>query len=116
MSKMIDTMRQLNCDIDAAMDRFLNDEEFYKECLCQVLMEESYGKLGEALKAGKVEEAFEYAHSLKGVLANLGLTPLLKLVTELVEPLRQGQSEGLMPVYERLIEERDNMLRISREL
>lgn len=106
MSKLIDELRAMGCDMDGALNRFLQDEEFYEECYAQVLQDASFEHLKEALDQGNTEEAFHCAHTLKGVIANMGLTPLLDVVVELVEPLRAGKIEGMLDKYEELMEER----------
>jgi chemotaxis protein histidine kinase CheA len=53
-----------------------------------------------------VKAAFESAHTLKGLAANMGLDSMLDIVVELVEPLRNGMIDGLSPTYERLIAEK----------
>ena len=62
------------------MDRFVNDEDFYLECLGEFLYDDNFAGLGESLEAADAAGAFEHAHALKGAAANLGLAPLLALV------------------------------------
>ena len=49
-----------------------------------------------------MQDAFEYAHGLKGMAANLGLDVIYHPLSQLVEILRQGSLEGAMDVYERV--------------
>ncbi len=51
--------------------------------------EPSFEKLQTALANGNLKEAFDAAHSLKGVLGNLALTPLFNPVNEMTELLRK---------------------------
>lgn len=63
-----------------------------------MLMEdEGFDALSAALEQGDASTAFDRAHALKGVLANLGLTPLFEQVEKIVEPLRAGIMDGLLP-------------------
>lgn len=91
MSALLDELRGKGCDIDGAMGRFLNKEDFYARCYKKFLKDPSFASLGEALQANNVDEAFRHAHTIKGVVANMGLTPLLEMVVEIVEPLRRGE-------------------------
>lgn len=100
---IIDELQQWGCDIKDAMTRFLDDEDFYITCLYTMVQDTAYEKLGVALQEGNVQEAFEQAHTLKGVLANMGLTPIYDIVVRLVEPLRAGNADDLLPVYEELL-------------
>lgn len=107
MSELTDKLQSMGCDMDGALNRFLQDENFYLDCYKQVLDDEAFGKLKEALENKQTEEAFHYAHTLKGVIANMGLTPLYNIVVRIVEPLRAGSIENLMPIYEELMTERE---------
>lgn len=91
MSALLDELRGKGCDIDGAMGRFLNKEDFYARCYKKFLKDPSFDALGEALKANNVEEAFRHAHTIKGVVANMGITPLFDMAVEIVEPLRRGE-------------------------
>lgn len=57
------------------------------------------------------EKGIDCAHTLKGVFANMGITPLMfETVVKIVEPLRAGKNDGLMPVqYEELLDEREHL-------
>ena len=76
MSEFLDRLKNWGCDVDGAMERMLNDEEFYMECLQQTADDAEFEKLGEVLARRDVQASFDAAHTLKGVLANMGLTPL----------------------------------------
>ena len=66
----------------------------------------AFAGLGEALAAKDVDTAFRHAHTLKGLIANMGLTPLYDLAVQIVEPLRAGQcQEELSGLYQRLMDE-----------
>ncbi len=104
MSALLEELRAMGCDIDGAMARFLNNEDFYVRCLKKMLKDPSFAALGEALKQSDAENAFHQAHTLKGVVANMGITPLYDLTVEIVEPLRHGDcNPGLWSVYEKLL-------------
>ncbi len=106
MEKLFDQLRNWGCDIDGAMARFLNDEELYVECLHTVVDDEAFGKLEEALKNKEIDQAFHWAHTLKGVLANMGLTPIYDIVTQIVEILRAGSDENTLSLYKEMMEQR----------
>lgn len=109
---MLDKMqilRDSGCDVDGAMNRMLNDENFFLHCVTMALDQPEYAKLGEALEKKDVTAAFEYAHALKGVTANVGLQPLYDVLVKIVEPLRAGNAENLLPEYQQLLEQRDHL-------
>jgi len=110
MDDKMKKLKAMGCDIDGVMERFLNDEKFYFECYAQVMDDPGFGLLREALERGNAREAFEHAHTLKGIVANLGLTSLLEKICGLVEPLRIGKMEGLLEQYEELMQEREKYI------
>lgn len=109
MKTIFQTLEEWGCDVDGALDRFLEDEELYMTCLKTVISDTAFEKLGMALDEKKVSEAFDYAHTLKGVFANLGLTPMFTIVENIVEPLRGGSAENLQGVYEELLASNEHL-------
>lgn len=103
-------------DVGVTLRRFLGNEDMYAKFLQRFLEDPSYRNLGEQLRAGSFEEAFRSAHTLKGVAANLGLTPLQNASSELVEELRgkkreevdvaktDAQWRNLTEVYDRFVD------------
>lgn len=112
MDGRIEMLRRLGSDVDDAMERFLDDDGFYLECLEQVLYDDNFGKLKIALENHQIQEAFDCAHTLKGLVANLGLTPLNERMEEVVEPLREGRDAGLLEKYQEIMEEREKFVEI----
>lgn len=112
MSDRLDKLSALGCDVQGAMERFLEDEEFYFECYDKVLVDPGFDALKAALEAHDIKKGFDCAHTLKGVLANLGMNSLYDIVVEIVEPLRAGTDTGLMDKYNELMTERDKYLAI----
>ena len=88
MDTRLEKLKQLGCDIDEAMDRFMGDEQLYFVCFENLLGDESFEKRGTALEDGDIENAFHYAHMLKSVYANMGMTPIYNDCVAIVEPLR----------------------------
>lgn len=81
---------QYGMDWDRTMERFGYDESLYAECLTMLMDDPNPQSLHEALESGNLPAAFEAAHTLKGVAANMGLIPLLSAISALVEPLRHS--------------------------
>lgn len=109
MSKVLDDLRDWGCDVEGALERFIGDAELYEVCLKTVLADKSFAELGKALNCGDVKAAFDHAHTLKGVLANMGLTPMYDITVRIVEPLRAGSSDDLFPAYEELIQAKEKL-------
>ena len=105
MSSLTDKLAAYGCNIDEAMGRFLNNEAFFVFCYGKFVADKSFARLGEALQAGDVKGAFEAAHDLKGISANMGITPVYELIVGMVEMLRaRRMPEDAMETYQRLME------------
>jgi len=113
MKKTLDALKSRGCDVDGALGRMLGDADFMLACVRMALDDADFGKLGEALEQGDAGQAFERAHTLKGVMANTGLVPLYDSLIKIVEPLRAGHSENLGGEYARLMRLRDEMRDIT---
>ena len=103
-------LHSLGCQSPAETNaRFLNDMEFYVEITSEMLRDSGFEALGEHLKAGDTQAAFDTAHMLKGIIGNCGITPLYELIVQIVEPLRGGNADfqELTQVYARLLRARD---------
>lgn len=107
--KMLTDLEAIGCDVKGALNRFMNRIDLYKKFLYKFAEEPTFGSLMEALDAGSLEEAFCFAHTLKGVAGNLGLDNLLNEVSPLVEALRRGEApdsvwvESCTDEYEKII-------------
>lgn len=113
MDKRLVELESWGCDIEGAMRRLLDDEEFYFVCYEQVLEDDGFELLRKALEKHDIKHSFEYAHSLKGIIANLGLTSLYHIISEIVEPLRAGTDEGVMEKYQGLMQERERYRKLK---
>ena len=74
---------------DDGVHRVVDNEELYQHFLREFPKDPSYYELVNALASKKAEEAFQAAHKLKGVAANLSLDAIYKPVCILVEELRR---------------------------
>lgn len=99
------------CDTRGALDRMLGDEAFYRECLAAFYQDKGFELLENQLERSDVRGAFESAHMLKGVAANLGLTPLYKTICTLTAPLRTGRLDGTQEEYRAMMRQREELRR-----
>ena len=84
----IDALKGYGADVDQGLSRCMNNEAFYIRLVGMALNDKSFAALRAALNDGDLDRAFDAAHSLKGVLGNLALTPMYNDVYELTELLR----------------------------
>lgn len=88
-------------DCTTVMARFMNNEALYLRLLGMLFQDDNLEKLCAALEVNDLSGAFEAAHTLKGVVGNLGLTPLYRALEKLAEPLRAGEKREDYPtLYE----------------
>lgn len=106
----IETLNEFGVNTKEGLTRCMNNEKFYLKMLKMGLASDQFDKLGESLEAGKLEEAFESAHALKGVLGNLALTPIYTPLAEMTELLRAGKSADYTEIYKPILELRNKLL------
>lgn len=78
-------------DYNSTMARFMGKEAMYLKFLDMLFKDDNLEKLGTALEQQDYEAAFSAAHTLKGVVGNMGLTPLFNAVCAIVESLRKRE-------------------------
>ncbi len=103
--EMLDRLEKMGCDIQRIRDRFMGNQEFYEKCFRKFVNQRQIEYLGEVLAVNDIQEAFVVAHTLKGTLSNLELTPLVPIIAAMVETLRRGSVEGVQEQYDGLLEE-----------
>lgn len=91
-------------DYQTTMNRFMGNEALYVRLLAMLFDDQNLRQLGTALDRGDLRSAFEAAHTLKGVVGNMGLTPLYQAVCAIVEPLRNGEPREDYPALYQAIE------------
>ena len=106
----IEKLRAWGADVDEAMARCLNNEAFYLRLVDKGLQDPSFDRLKEAIAAGDLDKAFEAAHALKGVLANLALMPILDPVREITELLRARTQTDYAPLLTDIDEQKARLL------
>ena len=84
-------MEDYGADYHQTMARFMNNQGMYLRLMDMLFRDKNMGLLKESLANGDLGAAFEAAHALKGVSANMGLTPFYNAVSVIVEPLRARQ-------------------------
>ena len=97
----IEKLTNFGANTKEGMTRCLNNENFYLKLVNKFLNDNSFNKLKEALANNDLDLAFEYSHALKGVLANLSLTPLYNIACELTELLRARTKMDYSPLLEK---------------
>lgn len=91
---VIDTLAAWGADPESALRRLADDHEFYIHLLKEFIQDPALERLRLALNQKQYQKAFLNAHELKGVAANLSLTPLVQSLSRMVEDLRGQTTPG----------------------
>ena len=108
----LDALRAYGAKTAEGMARCLNDERFYLEMVKMALADKSFDLLKSAMDAGDTRAAFSAAHSLKGSIGNVALTPIYEPICALTELLRGKDAPvaGAETLAEQIIAAREKAL------
>lgn len=84
----IEKLREYGANVDEGLARCMNKEDFYITLVNMVVNDPKLTQLENQLAENNLDAAFQTAHALKGMYANLSLTPLSKPINEMTELLR----------------------------
>jgi len=106
----LEQLRTWGANVDEGMVRCLNNEAFYLKLVDKAVQDPAFDRLKEEIAAGNLDKGFEYAHALKGTMANLALTPILKPVQEITELLRSRTAMDYSPYINEIEARRSELL------
>ncbi len=109
----IDALREFGANVDEGIERCINNEAFYLEMVSMTLDDGNFDKLPEAIASGDKKAAFDCAHALKGITANVALTPLYKEISEITELLRAGKDADYPAYLARISQLRNALLSLK---
>ena len=102
----MDTLRAFGADAEEGLRRCVNNEGLYFRLVNLTVKDPNFQALPEALAQGDLKAGFEAAHALKGVLANLSLTPILAPVVQITELLRGRVETDYQPYLDEIAAQR----------
>lgn len=82
-------------NFESGIKRFVGSKELFLQCLKKFTQDNNYNKLVESINNKTYKEAFEYAHTLKGLCGNLSLELLYNSCCNIVEDLRHNEYQNL---------------------
>ena len=86
--KRILELQEAGVDTEGALRRFGGNSVLYERFLKKFLSDPTFGDLARAFEIKDEEGALVAAHTFKGVTANLGLTRLYGISSEMVASIR----------------------------
>lgn len=106
----IEKLQEYGVNTKEGLARCMNMEKFYFKMLGMGLKNDSFDKLEKYLAEGNLEEAFETAHALKGVVGNLAITPIFIPLSDITESLRAKKDLDYVALYKPIKELRDKLI------
>ncbi len=98
----MDALRDYGADVKEGLGRCINNEAFYLRMVGMAVKDEKIAALAAALEKNDLDQGFELAHALKGMYANLALTPLSAPLSEITELLRARTEMDYRPLMEEI--------------
>ena len=105
----IEALKNYGANVEEGLSRCLGKEDFYLKLVNMALEDGSFERLKDAVRNGDIDTAFEAAHSLKGVLGNLALTPIYDPAVEITELLRAKTDMDYEPLVQKILDARDTL-------
>lgn len=106
----IETLQSYGVNTKEGLSRCMNMEKFYFRMLGMGLKNDSFDKLEKLLAEGNLEEAFEQAHAIKGVVGNLAITPIYDKIADITEALRAKKNLDYVSLYKPVKDLRDELV------
>ncbi|MDD3170067.1 MAG: Hpt domain-containing protein [Eubacteriales bacterium] len=98
----IEKLKEAGIDYEAGLKRFANKSALYEKYLTKFFLDTSFADLGTYIAEKNTMEAFKCAHTLKGLSGNLSITSFYKLISVMVEELRNSNVESVDEMYDQL--------------
>jgi len=110
----VELLRAYGANVDEALKRCMNNEAFYLRLVDRAINDPDFEGLPEAVEQKDLDRGFELAHRLKGVMANLSLTPLGGPIAEITELLRSRTDTDYGPYLEEIAAQRKRLFEMIR--
>ena len=105
----IEELKALGVNTEEGLGRCMNNEAFYLRLVKMALDDDGYARLRAAIETHDLDEGFERAHALKGMLGNVSLTNLLDPILEMTEALRAREDRDYSGLLDKMDEELEKL-------
>ena len=106
----LEKLRAFGANVEEGLQRCVGNEFLYLKLTEKAVRDPAFDDLREAVKNGDLERGFEIAHALKGVTANLSLTPLSAPISEITELFRRRAETDYAPLVASILNKRDELI------
>ena len=89
----IEKLNNIGCNTKEGLERCLNKADFFLKLLKMAVADNKVYELKDSINNKDFDKAFSISHTLKGVYANLAITPLYNLFYTLTEELRAKENK-----------------------
>ena len=110
----VDSLKAFGADTSDVLKRCMDNQAFYLKLVEKALEDKNFEVLEQSIAAKDLEKAFEAAHSLKGVLGNLALTPIYTPVLEITELLRAKTDTDYSSLLQAILDKRAELIALSK--
>jgi len=109
----LDDLEAYGANTQEGLQRCMGVKSLYLRLVESIKTEDRFDRLAQAIDEGRLSDAFDAAHALKGVLGNLSLTPLQRPMEEITELLRNQTPADYKTLVEQILTERDRFRALS---
>ena len=109
----IEKLKEYGANVEEGLQRCMGNEDFYIKMVNMMLADNSIDKLKEAIAENNLDTAFEAAHALKGVAANLSLTPISDPAVEITELLRNRTEMDYSELVAKISEQKEKLASLA---
>lgn len=115
---MKEKLQTVGVKYDEVLKRFMGKEDFYLRMLRKFLDDKNYEELKKAVDEKRWKDAFAYAHTVKGLCANLGLDGILEYAVPLTDEVRSEpyDEEKIFAYMEQVSERYDQTREVIQSL
>lgn len=99
------SLEDYGADVKNTLERFMGNESLYKKFLKKFIDDKNIFSLKKSVDETNYEDSLKYAHTLKGITANLGITPMYTILDKMVSDIRNNDFDSINNLYSALDEE-----------
>ena len=110
----MEALKEFGADTEKGLAVCMGNEALYLRLVGAVPTESKFDALSRAIGEGNLDEAFDAAHALKGVLGNLSLIPLYDIASEITEFLRNRTDMDYSKLIMELLDKRDSLAALCK--
>lgn len=107
--KVLQELRLLDIDVDSSLTRFLDNKEMYITYIKEFYSDTSVYEIETFFANKKWEQAFEIAHTLKGITGNLGMLNLYDKFSKICNAYRKNDFDEMQKIYVKTKIDYENM-------